>query len=273
MWLNIPMPTIKISYSNQSLKGDAEALAEKLGFPLLDISVDVKRESGADYLLQFNLDGLCLQSTQSKDHGPIRCNFDSAASTHRRKYGGGNGQSIARAVGVSGKFTPQILDLTAGLGGDAFVLAALGCRLTLLERNSIVYSLLNDGLQRAALAGIGDSALAEVVARIDLQEGDSLAYLQRLAPENSPDIIYLDPMFPTRKKSAKVKKEMQVFHGIVGADEDAAELLGLGLQIAKYRVVVKRSAAAGYLGEIAPSYSREGKTTRFDIYALQKLPC
>jgi 16S rRNA (guanine1516-N2)-methyltransferase len=80
-------------------------------------------------------------------------------------------------------------------------------------------------------------------------------------------------MFPTRKKSAKVKKEMQVFHGIVGADEDAAELLGLGLQIAKYRVVVKRSAAAGYLGEIAPSYSREGKTTRFDIYALQKLPC
>lgn len=274
MWLNMPMPIpiIKISFSSQNLKTDAEALAAKLGLVLLGSSGDKKLSSTADYLLKFKPDGLCLESTRQGDHGPIRCDFDSGASTHRRKHGGGNGQSIAKAVGVSGKFMPHVLDLTAGMGSDGFVLATLGCQLTLLERNSIVYSLLDDGLQRANLAGMGDSALADVVARIDLLEADSLTYLQSLEPAQSPDVIYLDPMFPARKKSAKVKKEMQAFHGIVGADEDAADLLALALQRAKYRVVVKRSVAAGHLGEITPSYSREGKTTRFDVYALQKLP-
>jgi 16S rRNA (guanine1516-N2)-methyltransferase len=82
----------------------------------------------------------------------------------------------------------------------------------------------------------------------------------------------MDPMFPERKKSAKVKKEMQAFHQIVGADEDAAELLPLALERAKYRLVIKRSASAGYLADMQPSYSLEGKSTRFDIFALRKLP-
>ena len=86
------------------------------------------------------------------------------------------------------------------------------------------------------------------------------------------DVIYMDPMFPERKKSAKVKKEMQAFHQIVGADEDAAELLPLALERAKYRLVIKRSANAGYLADMQPSYSLEGKSTRFDIFALRKLP-
>ena len=272
MWLNVPMPSIKISYSSENLKADAEALAAKLGLGLQGSSGDETVLAKADYLLTFKPSGLCLESTQQGGHGPIRCDFDSGTITHRRKYGGGNGQSIAKAVGISGKFMPHVLDLTAGMGSDGFVLAGLGCRLTLLERNSIVYSLLYDGLQRASLAGMGDSGLAEVVARIDLLEADSLTYLQSLESAQLPDVIYIDPMFPARKKSAKVKKEMQVFHGIVGADEDAAELLVLALQRAKYRVVVKRSATAGHLGEMAPSYSREGKTTRFDVYALHRLP-
>ena len=125
-------------------------------------------------------------------------------------------------MGISEKFIHNVLELKEGMGNEGFVLAGLGCRLTLLERNSIVYSLLSDGLQRARFAGMGDSGLAEVVARIDLLEADSLTYLQSLESAQSPDVIYIDPMFPARKKSAKVKKEMQVFHGVVGADDDLA---------------------------------------------------
>ncbi|MFT7690510.1 MAG: 16S rRNA (guanine1516-N2)-methyltransferase, partial [Porticoccaceae bacterium] len=189
MWLNVPMPSIKISYSSENLKADAEALAAKLGLGLQGSSGDETVLAKADYLLTFKPSGLCLESTQQGGHGPIRCDFDSGTITHRRKYGGGNGQSIAKAVGISGKFMPHVLDLTAGMGSDGFVLAGLGCRLTLLERNSIVYSLLYDGLQRASLAGMGDSGLAEVVARIDLLEADSLTYLQSLESAQLPDVI------------------------------------------------------------------------------------
>ena len=88
----------------------------------------------------------------------------------------------------------------------------------------------------------------------------------------SIDVVYLDPMFPERKKSAKVKKQMQAFHAIVGTDADADGLLALALNVATYRVVVKRPAGANYLAEKKPSYSLEGKSTRYDIYTLKKLP-
>ena len=267
------MPTIKITYSDVRLQQDAETLAEKLNLPLIDFS-QIKHTPVAevDYFLEYASDGLCLKPAVRSSHGPVRCNFNSGANVHRRRHGGGNGQAIAKAVGVSGKFAPQVLDLTAGLGGDAFVLAGLGCKMQMLERNPIVHSLLSDGLQRASIEGQGDTELAEIMARMNLLEGDSATYLNGLPAEQLTDIVYLDPMFPERKKSAKVKKEMQAFHGIVGADEDASALLDLALVRARYRVVVKRSASAGYLADRQPTYSLEGKSTRFDVFALQKLP-
>jgi 16S rRNA (guanine1516-N2)-methyltransferase len=79
-------------------------------------------------------------------------------------------------------------------------------------------------------------------------------------------------MFPPRKKSAQVKKEMQALHQIVGEDDDASLILEKALNKAIYRVVVKRPAHSDYLGKIEPSYSLEGKSTRYDIFAKQKLP-
>jgi 16S rRNA (guanine1516-N2)-methyltransferase len=73
-------------------------------------------------------------------------------------------------------------------------------------------------------------------------------------------------MFPERKKSAQVKKEMQIFHDIVGDDEDAATLLEQARSIARKRVVVKRPRLAGTLGQQKASACVTGKTTRFDIY-------
>ena len=121
---------------------------------------------------------------------------------------------IAKAVGLSGKFCPKVLDVTAGLGADAFVLASLGCQMQLIERNPIVYCLLKDGLERAILLSNEDPSLLEVINRMALINTESANYLSSIENEDRPDIIYVDPMFPERKKSAQVKKEMQALHQI-----------------------------------------------------------
>ena len=179
---------------------------------------------------------------------------------------------IAKAIGISGKFVPSVLDLTAGLGGDGFVLASLGCTLQLIERNPIVYLLLRDGLDRALVASQEDPKLAQIIQRINLLANESANYLDTLSESDYPDVIYLDPMFPARKKSAQVKKEMQALHQIVGSDDDASSVLERALTKAKYRIVVKRPAHSNYLGMIKPSYSLEGKSTRYDIFTIQKIP-
>ena len=268
MCLNSAMTSIKVSFSHRDFQARAEQLAATLGLELSLTSSAVEDPQG--YYLNLGIQGLSLIPWASKSHGPITCQFDSGANSHRRKFGGGNGQAIAKATGVSGKFKPGILDLTAGMGGDSFVLASLGCKVQMLERNAIVFNLLQDGIARASQSE--DSSLREIIGRMALLSGDARSYLQVSMANDYADVIYMDPMFPERKKSAKVKKEMQAFHQIVGADEDAAELLPLALERARYRLVIKRSTSAGYLADLQPSYSLEGKSTRFDIFALRKLP-
>ena len=94
--------------------------------------------SEADYCLSFSNQGLAFISL-SNSHGAIRCDFVSGVHRYRRNHGGGNGQMIAKAVGVSGKFSPNVLDLTAGLGSDGFVLASLGCVLQLCSRETLLF--------------------------------------------------------------------------------------------------------------------------------------
>lgn len=201
-------------------------------------------------------------------HGPIVVDFAAGAAAHRRLHGGGAGQAIAKAVGVNSKFKPRVLDMTAGLGGDGFVLASLGCAVTLLERNPVVHALLDDGLRRAVAAE--DTDLAVIAERMQLHPSSAAQFVA-----NRPlyDLVYLDPMFPERKKkSAKARKEMAAFHLLVGEDGDADELLEHALECAEYRVVVKRPAHAPWLAGRKPSVERLGKSTRFDIYSKKKLP-
>ncbi len=267
-WQNRLMLIIEISFTSSTLKNRAQQLSEKL-------QLDLRSDASAtyDYLLELSESGLSLVPSADKGYGSIQCDFAAGTHSHRRRFGGGNGQSIAKAIGVSGKFSPRVLDLTAGMGGDGFVLATLGCSVTLIERNPIVHCLLADGLERAVISADHDSELREIINRINLVEANSADFLQG---DDSGlacvDVVYLDPMFPERKKSAKVKKQMQAFHGIVGTDSDADGLLALALDVATYRVVVKRPAGANHLADRKPSYSLEGKSTRYDIYTLKKLP-
>jgi len=136
-----------------------------------------------------------------------------------------------------------------------------------------VRALLEDGMRRAQQhAASEDPDLLEILARMEVQKGDSRSYLSELSDAEMPDVIYLDPMFPERTKSAAVKKEMQVFHALVGTDPDADELLPLALEKARYRVVVKRPRIAPSLTGPEPSHVLEGKSNRYDIYTKEKLP-
>lgn len=214
-------------------------------------------------------DHLSLQQGGRKAPGPVFVDFVSGASAHRRKYGGGNGQSIAKAVGISGAYKPTVLDATAGLGRDAFVLATLGCDVTLIERHPVVYLLLKSGLQCAQ----GEAEIADIMARMKLLQGNSIELLGDWLTlgHEQPDIVYLDPMFPHTTASAEAKKEMKLFRSLVGADIDEDQLWAQADAIARCRIVVKRPAKAPPLAGKAPSYTLEGKANRFDVYSKAKV--
>ncbi|WP_166251492.1 class I SAM-dependent methyltransferase [Marinobacter salicampi] len=242
-------------------------LALDLDLPFLG-TVDPRHVRNFSMLLYGDEQGLCLQVTGKGAPGPVRAAFDTGKAGYRLEHGGGTGQLIARAVGLQKTRQPlRILDATAGLGQDAFVLAGLGCSVTLLERSPIVHALLADGLERASL----NAAAAPVVERMELIREDSANWLEGSEPDVA-DVIYLDPMFPHRDKSALVKKEMRVFRDLVGDDDDAPALLRAALVRATYRVVVKRPRKAPPVTGIEPATRLEGKTSRYDIYPIKALP-
>jgi 16S rRNA (guanine1516-N2)-methyltransferase len=258
--------------NHESYRAQAEALALQLAVALR-FECDPHNLTEPEFVMVFDESGAALQHTGRKAPGAIRAEFSAGSVSHRRKFGGGKGQMIAKAVGVKAGVYPRILDATAGLGKDAFVLATLGCSVKMLERSPCVHALLHHGLISAREFAVDeDPELKQILARMELLSVDSHDYLVQISNDDRPDVIYLDPMFPDRQKTADVKKEMAAFHHIVGKDEDADSLLEKALVKAHYRVVVKRPRRAPYVGDKIPSYQMEGKSSRFDIYALKKMP-
>ena len=213
------------------------------------------------FQLYYDENGLSLFKTDEKKLGAIRVDFVTGAAAHRRKFGGGKGQAIAKAVGLNKGAIPTVLDGTAGLGRDAFVLAALGCKVILHERHPVVAALLFDGLQRAYQDAEIGTWMQE---NMQMEFGSS----HQLLPSSGHaiDVVYLDPMYPHRDKSALVKKEMRVFQDLVGQDLDADALLPDALALANKRVVVKRPDYAPDLNLQKPSMVIATKKNRFDVY-------
>ena len=175
---------------------------------------------------------------------------------------------------------PIAIDATAGLGQDSFLLAAAGFSVYMFEQDPIIAALLEDALDRAK----SDPVLANIVERMHLFAEDSISALQRLGtslsrdeqmPQTSdsqpyltvkPDVIYLDPMFPERTKSAAVKKKFQLLHHLEHPCENEEELLGAAMNIQPRKIVVKRMAKGPFLAGKKPSYSIKGKSIRYDCY-------
>jgi len=225
-------------------------------------------EHDADNLMALVMtpDHLELRKCDEPKLGGIFVDFVGGAMAHRRKFGGGRGEAVAKAVGIKGSYLPDVVDATAGLGRDAFVLASVGCRVRMLERNPVVAALLDDGLAR----GYADPEIGGwLQERLQLIHASSLTALTDITPR--PQVVYLDPMFPHRDKSALVKKEMRLFRPFVGDDLDAPALLSAALELASHRVVVKRPRKAPAIDGSKPGYSLEGKSSRYDIYPKKKL--
>ncbi len=166
---------------------------------------------------------------------------------------------LVRAARVRGVATPTAVDATAGLGEDSLLLAAAGFSVTLCERDPLIAALLRDALQRAA----EDDRLAAIVARMHLVEGDAVATLAAL--DTTPDVVFLDPMFPEKRKRAATNKKLQLFQQLERPCEDEEALMAAALAARPRKVVVKRLLKGPYLAGVKPSSSLAGKVVRYDI--------
>lgn len=247
------MTTIAVAASHPDHKKQAIKLAQQLQLPIVDSD-----HHRWDYLLVYTAHHLELRSCKQKLN-PIFIDFFTESLHSRSLNAGVHKELIAKACGLKGKVKPRILDCTAGLGRDAFMLATLGCEVVMLERSPIIAALLADALQRF-YANESQHVL------LTFKAVNSFDYLNTLIPEQFPDVIYMDPMFPERKKSALVKKEMRILKDIVGTDEDIADLFNLALQRCHKRVVVKRPKLAQAIGNTKPNVVYSGKQIRFDVY-------
>lgn len=245
--------------TDAALQPRAAALAARWGFVL------AADEPGETPRLVLTAERLELRALHSE--GPVYVDFVGGAVGHRRRFGGGRGQEIAKAVGLKKGATPSVLDATAGLGRDAFVLASLGCPVTLIERSPVVAALLEDGLARAQQ----DAEVAPIAARMQLLCGNAAELMAQLEEAERPDVVYLDPMYPHRRKSALVKKEMRLFREVVGEDPDADALLPAALACARLRVVVKRPDYAEPMAARTATMSIATKNHRFDVYVIKAL--
>ena len=190
----------------------------------------------------------------------LKCSFIEGPILHRLKYGKGRGQNLAKAVGMKSNKNRTIIDATAGLGYDAFILASLGANVTLIERSEKIHGLLKDGISEAMFYG---GEISKIVDRMNLLFGDSIDIL----PSLSPEVVLIDTMYKDRKKSALVKNNMRLVREVVGSDPDYIDLINVALNCASKRVVIKQPRYAEPLKDIkACSHQILGKTIRYDVY-------
>jgi len=259
--MKTPTPQLlSVSYAHQAQKKAAEAFASEHQLPCQPLH---KAQSE----LTLNFTELQIEIVDLQNKMSLLVDFVGGSLGHRKKYGGGKGQTIAKAIGIKqGKPIPSVLDATAGLAKDSYVFACLGCPVTLIERSPIVAALVKDGIERAKL----NIEFTETTRNgFQLYNCDALEYIQSISKDDKPDIIYLDPMYPEKKKSASVKKNMQILQKLLGHDLDTDNVLTAALDKAKKRVVVKRPKGAPELqiGR-SPTLNYESKGTRYDVYVI-----
>ena len=188
----------------------------------------------------------------------LRCDF--SRSLPRLRASNLHRELLVRAARVRGlDEVPRVVDATAGLGEDSVLLAAAGMQVTLVEREPMLAGLLRDGLQRAAR----QPELAPIVSRMRLIEGDSIEVLASL--DERPHVVYLDPMFPAKRKQAATNKKLQLIQQLELPCANEEELLGAALAVHPRKVVIKRPLKGPCLAGAKPSGSLRGKVVRYDI--------
>ena len=253
----VPMAVAVEPSAASEFHAAAQALAARLSLPLAELGAP-----GFALFLVLTSERLELREPAPSRTGPVFVDFVGGAVGRRMWDTGLGRQPLLRAVGFKRGQPPTVLDATAGLGRDAFLMAAAGCRVMAVERRPVMAALLADGLRRALL----EPRTAEAAARCVLVEADAGQVMEGFDDEVRPDVVYLDPMFAARAKTAASKKELRLCGLACGADHDADDLLEPALKAARKRVVVKRWLHAPVLAERRPHASIKGASIRFDIY-------
>lgn len=255
--------------AGEAARERAELLAAQLEVPCVVSATGVPDALAHELVLVVDAEGLAL----ARDKMVLRA--DIARELRRLRPGALARELLVRAARIKQAEGPvHAVDATAGLGEDALLLAAAGFTVDLYERNPVIAALLEDALRRARAV----PELAEVAGRMRLAGSDSIAALREMAAcardgevrqvscGARPDVVYLDPMFPERRKSAAVKKKFQLLHGLEVPCEDEEALLDAARMVRPRKVVVKRPVKGVYLAGVRPSYSIAGKAVRYDCY-------
>ncbi len=250
---------VSSTLNNRELRDKAVSLAEKLQLPFRE---NIEPSENL-LLLLYDLAGLSLcqfYGRRRRIHKVLFVDFINGKNGYRLAHNCTIRQPLARAVGIKPGIRPTVIDATAGLGGDGFVLASLGCRVLMYERNPIVFALLNDGLQRARKSAYPQ--LQEITKRIELSAEESFYAVGTIRC----DTIYLDPMFPSAGSTAAKKQSMQLLRQLTGEDPDQQRLISAAEAGYARRITVKRGRASSYISCEKPDYSIVGKSCRYDVY-------
>ncbi len=214
--------------------------------------------------LWLDSEGLWLRHTAFAPKG-ARVDFIEGSMGYRRQHPGR--EWLLRAMGRLPS-EPNLIDATAGWGRDSALLAQAGFQVQMVEKHPVLVALLSDGLARAT------AQQPDFARNLQLIYRDSRdLFAERLTqphPNHRP-IIYLDPMFPPQRKTALVKKEMQLLHALLGTEprENEDQSLEMARKIA-HRVVVKRPKSALPLADAPPHFSIHAPTLRFDVYVCHQ---
>lgn len=215
------------------------------------------REVGLE--LKYTEDGLTLTD------GKLSIMVDFRDMLPRLKQSNLQNEMQVKAARIKGQPMPQkIIDATAGFGEDSLILAAAGFEVDLYEFDDIIALLLEDGLDRAK----NIPELAPIVARMHFHHADSIQAMQNL--DYLPDSILLDPMFPSRSKSAMIKKKFQLLQKIESPCSVEEELLNAAIAANPKRIIIKRPLKGPFLADKKPSYSLEGKAIRYDCFVFSR---
>lgn len=228
----------------------AAALAKRVGAPLAE-------KPGDDLTLMIDGSGVTLTGYGLSYRG------DFEGMLHRISDGRLQHEMLVH-VAKTGDTNPTAVDATAGMGEDSFLLAACGYEVTLFEQNPVIAALLKDALRRAKK----HPALKEIAARMHLMEGDSITGMPNLP--FTPDLIYLDPMFPARQKSGLIGKKLQLIQKLEQPCFQEEALLESALRTNPKKIIIKRPLKGALLAGREPSYSVKGKAIRYDCIVMPR---
>jgi 16S rRNA (guanine1516-N2)-methyltransferase len=212
----------------------------------------------ADFTLIVNDTGLSLISTH-ENWTPLSIDFNDYANSTRAKQFGKQ-QALAKAIGLNKKSGLTVLDTTAGLGRDAYLLAKAGANVVMIEQHPALFLMLSHAIKT--------QDTTDFKGVLSIYHGQSVDYLNDtdFLDAQAIDVIYCDPMFAKRQKSAKVKKDMQLLQALIGHSQNNDNLLKSALSVTQKRVVVKRPRLGDPISSPRSQTSIMGKTHRFDVY-------